>query len=411
MKASILPSYLVGSRHAILEVATSRWSFFVGSIFVLSAGFAREYDGEDLVHEPWHALRPLGASLATGTLLFLVVHLAALLKRGRGEGTPPSLTKAWVSFMGLFWLTAPMAWLYAIPYERFLNPVDAIRVNLWTLAIVATWRVILMTRVVSIVYGFNYVASFFLVMLFADAVVIFVITQISTPVIDVMGGIRQSERDALISSVTFSVTVLSVLSAPVWIIGSLIAAGTLKPKWPDLNTSADQERSRSLLIIATLSLVAFIPLLMMSQPEQINRRKTESLFEQGRVADALAIMSARSQSDYPPQWNPPPKFGNRESPPSLDVVRNTMSAQWPADWVAAIYIEKIDTQLRIDIIRFGDHFSWTEIIERLSATGNLKDINPEHGVAAQFLLDHHPLLEESDRMALGQIIQFASSSN
>ncbi|MBL4591952.1 MAG: hypothetical protein JKY96_08335 [Phycisphaerales bacterium] len=408
MKASILPRYLLGSRQAILQVAASRGSLLVGAIFVLSAGFAREYDGEDLVHEPWHALRPLGASLVSGTMLFLVVHLAALLKRGRGEGTPPSFIRAWGSFMGLFWLTAPMAWLYAIPYERFMSPVDAIEINLWTLAIVAVWRVVLMTRVVSVLYGFGYVSSFFLVMLFADALLLAVVTQVPTPVIDVMGGIRHSDRDALIASVTFSVTVLSAISAPVWIVGALIATGVLKPKWPDLSVVADRGRSRGLLILATVALVVFVPLLMMSQPEQINRREAESLLRQGRVADALAIMSDRSQDDYPPHWNPPPKLGYRESSPSLDAVRDAMSAEWPSDWVASIYIAKIDRRLRENIARFWTWASWTEIIERLTEYGNLDEIDPEHRVAARFLLDHQPSLDESDRRALEQ---FASPSD
>lgn len=72
MRASTLPLYLVGNRRAILDVAKSPWSVLVGVLFVLSAGLARENDGEYPVLEPWHALRPLGASLASGTLLFVI---------------------------------------------------------------------------------------------------------------------------------------------------------------------------------------------------------------------------------------------------------------------------------------------------------------------------------------------------
>jgi len=35
----------------------------------LLPAFAREYDGEDLLHEPWHLLLPLVASLATSFIL------------------------------------------------------------------------------------------------------------------------------------------------------------------------------------------------------------------------------------------------------------------------------------------------------------------------------------------------------
>ncbi len=280
MKASILPRYLLGSRQAILEAAASRGLLLVGAMFVLSAGFAREYDGEDLIHEPWHMLRPLGASLITGTTLFLIVHLAALLKRGKGEGTPPSFIKSWGLFLGLFWLTAPMAWLYAIPYERFMSPVDAIQVNLWTLAIVAAWRVGLMTRVISVLYGIGYVSSFFLVMLFADVLAFIVVTLIPTPVIDVMGGIRHSERDALIANVTFLVTFLSFISAPVWIIGALVASGVLKPKWPDLSVTADTGRSRSMLILAAVSI---------SSPYSSSRARLPMLLPSCRIGPRMTI--------------------------------------------------------------------------------------------------------------------------
>lgn len=383
----------------------------MGALFVLSAGFAREYDGEDLVHEPWHALRPLAASLATGTLLFLIVHSAALLNDNLAPDRQPSIGRAWGVFMGLFWMTAPMAWLYAIPYERFLSPVDAVRVNLWTLAFVAAWRVILMTRVVSVLYGIGYASSFFLVMLFADAVVLFVMTQVSTPVIDVMGGIRHSERDALLASVTFSVTSLSILSAPVWIIGALVAAVAMKPKWATLKSTAAEGRSRGLFILAAVSLVAFVPMLMLSQPEQINRREAESLLKQDRVGEAFAIMSGLSPDNYPPHWNPPPKLGYRELSPSLEAIRIAMSDEWPAHWVASIYLSKIDRKLRSDISPYWGGSSWSEIVEQLWEQGFLDEIEPEHRVMAQFLLDHLPSLNEPDRMALEEIVQLASPSD
>ena len=137
MRLSTLFRFLVGHRDAILELAASRWTILIGAIFVVSAGFAREYDGEDLIHEPWHALRPLGASLASGTTLFLLVHGAVMLCSRKADAKPPGIGRSYVIFLGLFWMTAPMAWLYAIPYERFMSPVDAIGVNLWTLALVA----------------------------------------------------------------------------------------------------------------------------------------------------------------------------------------------------------------------------------------------------------------------------------
>lgn len=410
MKASTLPCYLFGSRQAVVDVAASPWSILIGIILVISAGLAREYDGEDLIHEPWHALRPLGASLASGTTLFLVVHIAALMKARKGEGTPPSFFKAWQTFLGLFWFTAPMAWLYAVPYERFMTPVDAIAVNLWTLAIVSVWRVALMTRVIHVIYGFGYVSSFFLVMLFADAVVFAVVTLVPTPVIDVMGGIRHSDRDALIAGVTFSVTVLSVLTAPVWILGALISLAVLKPKWPDLSESIDTQFPRGLALVASASVIVFAPLLLMSQPEQMNRREAERLLLAGNVAEAMMLMSDRSLDDFPPHWNPPPKIGYRESNPRLEQVRDAMLADWPAAWVAELYVAKIDRVLRNELMPYWGSASWAEIVEHLEEYGDIYEVDPEHCSTAAFLLERAPKLSDSDRTALQRLAQLSASA-
>jgi hypothetical protein len=70
--------YLVGNRQAIRDLASSRWTLLVGFLFVLSAGFARDYDGKDLLQEPWHLLLPLVASLASSFLLFCLAWITML---------------------------------------------------------------------------------------------------------------------------------------------------------------------------------------------------------------------------------------------------------------------------------------------------------------------------------------------
>ncbi len=410
MNASVLPKYLLGSKSAILEVANSPMSFIIGLVFVISAGLAREYDGEDLIHQPWHALRPLGASLVSGTILFLVIHLAALLNKHR----PPSYFGAWRSFMGLFWMTAPMAWLYAIPYEHMMTPVGAVSLNLWTLAIVAAWRVWLIARVISVVYGIGGLSSFFLVMFFADAVTFTVVTLAPTPVIDVMGGIRHTDRDALIAEVTFSVTILSVMTAPVWLIGALIATARLKPQWPEPNTHPAERGSRGLLRVAVLAVVAFIPLLILSQPEQINKHRVETLFKQGRVDEALDRMSALQPNDYPSHWDPPPRLGYRENKPDLDRIRDAMATKWPADWVADLYLAKIGRKLKQSVLYYWADASWSQIVDEIQeyaqyySNGSTSRVSVEQARTARFLLDYDDSLGENDRRALERLIAIAT---
>jgi hypothetical protein len=74
MGIGTLLGYLISNRTAILALASHSRAWMVGLVFVLSAGFAREYDGEDLLHEPWHLLLPLAASLAASFFLYCILY-------------------------------------------------------------------------------------------------------------------------------------------------------------------------------------------------------------------------------------------------------------------------------------------------------------------------------------------------
>lgn len=409
MKAPLLARFLFGDRRAILMIARSKWAVVAGALFVLAAGVAREYDGEDLVHEPWHALRPFAASLVSGSVLFLLVHGITLARRAPGSGTPPRFGAAYTSFLGLYWMTAPLAWLYAIPYERFMSPLDAIVANLWTLAIVAIWRVALTTRIVCVVYGVGPLASFFLVMLFANAVTIAALAIAPTPVIDVMGGLRQSERDQLVGSITFLATVLAWLSAPVWVVCAAVAAVRLRPKWPE--SDPDQEEKlipRSLFVPVCVALIVSAPLLAIGQPEQMRRRRAEELFSQSRFDAGLAFLSERHPSDFPPFWEPPPDALRWQSSEMLDGIRGSMLNNWPKSWVADIYLAKFKENL---VTRIYGHGGLAEAVRYLE--GGMRqevDLAVPAQVAA-FLLEHDNNLSAAERLALERLIQIASDPN
>ncbi|MFI4915004.1 MAG: hypothetical protein ACIAS6_00680 [Phycisphaerales bacterium JB060] len=408
MKASTLPMYLIGNRRAILNVARSPWSVLIGVLFVLSAGLAREYDGEYLVLEPWHALRPFGASLASGTLLFIIVHIAAMIGgNSAGSNERPPFFKEYFSWMGLFWMTAPMAWLYAIPYERWMSPEAAISCNLWTLAFVAAWRVVLMTRVITVVYGVSPVPAFFLVMLFADAVVIAVMGLAPLPVIDIMGGVRGPAREALLASVAFNVGALAILSLPLWALGALISLIGFKPMWPVV-THPQPTPSRGLLITAGISIVAFAPLLLWAQPEQALRHRVEKLLLSGRIDEGLAEMSAHPQARFPPDYDPPPRLGYRQTQPDLNAVRAAMRKRWPAEWVAELYLYK--TRREIGRRYFSDptevpiaHFFLdTESEWALEQANEMRD-------EFEFLLEHDPSMPEANREAIRRLLEAADA--
>lgn len=339
--------YWIGEGKAIRRIAANRQAVWIGLLFVLSAGLAREYDGEDLLHEPWYALIPVAASLASSSLLFVCTYGVARLKKARVPGVLP----AYRAFLGLFWMTAPLAWLYAIPYERFLSPVDSTIANLWTLGIVATWRVFLMMRVVGVLMGFRN-GAIFIVMAFADAVVLQVIRFVPVPLFNIMGGIHLSPSEEVIRDVACAFWFWGILTLPIWLIGTLVVWVISRPIWRARET--ERRASVPLWCLGVGSVLVWIFILPITQSEQILRSQVEREFKAGRTAQALEIMSQHDRKDFPHIWDPPPYHPSwdemhRDSGrantqawvqtllPVLDLVVSNP----PAPWVRAIYQKKV----------------------------------------------------------------------
>jgi hypothetical protein len=336
MGIGTLLHYLIGDREAILQIAANRHALWIGLLFVLSAGFAREYDGEDLLHEPGYLLLPLAASLLSSLLLFSVAYGAALLK-GQSVLAFPS---RYLSFLGLFWLTAPLAWLYAIPYERFCTPVQAVSLNLLTLGLVSVWRVALMTRVLMVLLGYSVAAALCLVLLFADAVALTLLRFLPFPVLDVMGGLRLSPSQELVRGVAERVALVGGCSLPLWLIAAMILLLVSKPHWLVGASSIARPRI-GLACLAVVSVVIWLPILPWTQPEQQRRRVVEKLYQQGEQTEALAFLSRHRREDFPPHWEPPYprlRFYEDYTPEFLAFVTE-VSGPEVAPWVRETYFE------------------------------------------------------------------------
>lgn len=347
MRIGTLFRYLIGNRQAIQEIAADPWALGPGLLFVLSAALARDYDGEDLFSEPWRLLLPLGASVLSSLILFTLA-FGLLIKLDEPR---PSFLAAYRSFLGLFWMTAPLAWLYAIPYERFLSPVDAAEANLWTLAVVACWRVLLMIRVLMTLMGYGAVAATFLVMVFADGVALTLLYASPLPVIQIMGGIRLSDRDRLVQAATRMVCLLATCSLPVWVLGAKNVYHDSEPTWQTAPSRGTEPlaRVRSLWVLACCSVAVWGLFLPFTQPEQQLRGRVERAFREGRTAEALAEMSAHAKEDFPPHWQPPPNLpewrADRATDQLLEIWDELLATE-PADWVRQVYLEKLWEFLR-----------------------------------------------------------------
>ncbi|MCW5776282.1 MAG: hypothetical protein KIS87_07590 [Phycisphaeraceae bacterium] len=336
MKLRDAAYFLVGDRDAIVALAGNRWTLAVGAFLVLTASVARNYDGAYLPAE-WTVLtHGYAASIGNAFVLFAAVFAFARFTDGRSF----SFGKGYLAFLGLFWMTSHLAWLYAIPYERFLTPVGAIEANLWTLAAVAAWRVILISRVLSVLFDLPLLPVFLLAAFWAD-VILFSATQVMpAPVVDFMGGLQHTDEDALLSSVRFTVMIFSFLGMFVLGVAALIGLYWLRTIAPLAIEPVRERPSTGILAMCAAALIACAGALVYGQPEQYRRFRAESLLLAGDVAEAFAFMSRHERSAFPPIWDPPPRMGYAEESPSIEAVRAALAAGELAPWVRSIYLDK-----------------------------------------------------------------------
>lgn len=312
MRLATLFRYLIGDREAILQLACNCWSLAVGALLVLSAGLARDYDQEDLLHEPWHLLVPFGASIVASAVLFAVACGPWALARD-ATAPWPGWIRAYASFLGLFWLTAPLAWLYAIPYERLMTAPLAVGANLTTLAIVAAWRVALMVRVLRMLFNYDLFAAVVMVFGLGDAVLLLAMSFLPSPLLELTSGTKMSEGDLVLFQTAFYVSLIAACSGPLWLVGLFSVYATTMPRWQSLDGWTSVRPAYSVWGMALGAVVLGLMALPFTLPEQTLRRRVETDFKEGRAGDALAKMSAHSPEDFPPLWLPPPRFMSRGS--------------------------------------------------------------------------------------------------
>jgi hypothetical protein len=331
--AGTVVGVLLGRRAAILRAARARNTIVLGAVFVLAAGLARDYDGADLTREPWRLAVPFIISAALGLLLYV-------LARVRTESRP-GFWIGYRSFLGVMWLMAPTALLYGVPWERMLSPVNAAGANLITLAVVSTWRVTLMTRVVSVTTGVGPVTAFFRVMAVVGTAACAVLAVMPKPVFYMMGGIHQTGADALVAGWAALAMTVSMLLMIFWVIGAAIYL-QVRGRWTVQGVEGVQV-SPGAFVVAIACLMPWLTALPRTQGEQRLRHDVEWLMNAGRIDEALDAMSARRRDAFPPQWDPPPKIGwdVGERPPVLDVVERVV-ARGTTGWVREAYIDKLE---------------------------------------------------------------------
>ncbi len=337
-----LGKYLIGNRDAIHKIAKQPKLLWLGILFVFSAGFAREYDAEDLLREPWYLLIPLVASIASSLLLYAFIFFVFPTTKENKLGDKLS----YKSFLTLYWMTAPLAWLYALPVERFLTAGIAVQFNLSLLLIVSLWRVLLISRVISVRCRCPFIAALFIVMLFADGLAVFLLFLTPIPVFNIMGGIHLTVGEHAIQGTAFLVGALGVVTFPLWLSGSIFAWWPRKRLALSITSTEEQTTtqsiSKSLWLLGIVSLLVWCFVLPITQPEQHNRRQVELFLKAKQYKEAVTYMSSLKRKDFPPHWSPPPHIGYGERSEVLaDIIDATITSK-SAPWVQDLYLQKIN---------------------------------------------------------------------
>jgi hypothetical protein len=279
-----------------------------------------------------------------------------------------------------------MAWLYGIPYEALLSPLEAARANLWTLGLVSARRVALMVRVVSVVFNLRVRSALPLVTIVADSAALTALHLAPLPIICVIGGI--SPANEIIAVTAFLVKLVGWLTLPIWILltgifahSSLDAREWMRPRPPAYTGSGGGAP-----VFTGLSIAVWAALLPVTQPAQHLARRVERTYRADGPAAALTLMSAHDPVDFPPGWRPPPRQFPSEAPTSefLDKLE-ALAGQPQADWIRALYFRRFRDRVNDGFFGWPDEPLSGQALRLVHILTRL----PEGSEMARALLDHY----------------------
>jgi hypothetical protein len=334
---SIVARYLFGNAGAIREVATNRAALWTGIWLVVLTGIARNYDQNYALETPMWWIGPLVFSFFSGSFLYWIVVLG--FARRHLEPTADPQQSQWPTFMALFWMTAPIAWLYAIPVERTFDSYRAAQANLILLAIVSLWRVLLISRVLSVLLEvrFGRVLSWVLVGASLEVIIVVFLGGIFSPsfgrrVMAGMAGMRNAPEENLLSSALTLVWVCSW--ALLFLVLLLIAVVRFRGTARRLPAAAPGRIPVVSLLVLTL---VWVILAVPAQLEQYRFFVHSHLVSRERYEQALAYVGQYQKSDFPSgrrlEPNPYEYRVWRDLPPTVALLTTNTPA-----WVRDVYL-------------------------------------------------------------------------
>lgn len=347
--------YLIGNEAAIRAMAQQKNALWMGVVLVLTAGIAREYDQTYFLANPFKFFEPLVISFFSAGLLYLFVSLmnGPVTPKADANGLPPSPPPKWIdfqTFLSLFWMMAPLAWLYAIPVERFMTRADAARANIALLAIVATWRVLLLTRVVSVLSNTPYLRALCSVLLPSSGLLFLVSVGTGLSLIRVMGGLQHSPEDRVILDANAFAFFGSMVIGAASFIGAFVWSRG-EPPSPLVPIA-----SRTFPALTMMTMVAmWIAVAIVPQQELALHYRASELLRKQQHKELLDFLSRHSIADFPPSRRLPPYRFSYGIFTDLPKVISAMDGS-EAPWVRECYLADLEFMMQQENYRWYSNY-------------------------------------------------------
>lgn len=331
--------YLFGQAEAIRTVASARSALVTGIILVFLTSIARNYDQTHISESPgrW-VFGSLLFSLVSGTWLYVICYgwIARLEMEAEKK---PSYWSGWRGFMGVFWLTAPVAWLYAIPVERYLDSLSAAKANLILLGVVSVWRVLLMARVFQVLCAVRFAKALCWVLAAAAGEVLIVSffgTLATHSILKGMAGLRNSpEEDVFLAVVSWAFKISLIGGPAAFVIGWFVPAkGDVKP------LPVTEPARMPYLPLATCAAI-WLVIAAFGQRKLENNVMAEHLFELKDYGAMMAFVSAKKPQDFAPSRVLPPKAYEYGSFEEVPKVIGAMTGR-ESPWVRQLMVKRLD---------------------------------------------------------------------
>jgi hypothetical protein len=411
--------FLLGVRSSIERVLRCPQSFWLALALVGTAAMAREYDAVSWLHQPRDLLAPFAASLAFGSIIYLFV-IGGVTAVGRKT---PSAWRDYRLFMTGYWMTAPLAWLYAIPIETMTDEITAVKFNLSLLSIVSIWRVLLFSRVVAIQFAVPFLAILSWVLIPCMMIAFVALFAANLSMVSIMGGLRLTQAQQILvdyQGVVLGGCFYGVI--PMIVVG-LSAIGMVRGKHrvEDEPGSCDLPIRRSVWLIPVIAIVVLGGGAMAFQPRLHRATEIDVLLHRDEIIAAIEQMQKHGEAAFPIVWDPPPKFPERDNHTPLitsilTAIEQTKCEPWIAERLLVqadeIVLRQVGWYQGTDRLEYLEknlaHYDLDKVNEALAAIQKLQSAgigNPDAIAHRQKLLEalmrvrDQIMINEADRQA------------